>query len=247
MFVTAAPTPESHPLFINLPPTEAAALLKQGTTHLCKRGESLFRQGDPIRHFYLLTQGTIQLYRTNAQGDEKTVHILKSGQIIGEGEIMDGCSAHRMNAKAIADSTLLSFSASWLKETAKRYPEFALNLLSLLAQENHLAEIEAEHQATMSAAQLVACFLQRICVLYDYDPRKFTLPYPKSLIASRLGMEFETFSRTLAKLRENGIVVTGNEVSIQDLGQIAQYVCSICSIAEDCTTHHDLTIKVHKK
>ena len=107
-----------------------------------------------------------------------------------------------------------------------------------------MAEVEAEHQATMSAAQLVACFLQRLCVLYDYDPKGFDLPYSKTLIASRLGMELETFSRTVAKLKDHGIAVKGTHVSITDLKRIEEYVCGFCSVSEDCTAHQAMEKKM---
>lgn len=99
-------------------------------------------------------------------------------------------------------------------------------------------------QATMSAAQLVACFIQRLCVLYDFDPKGFDLPYSKTLIASRLGMELETFSRTLAKLKVNGIMVEGNRVTIHDLERIGQYVCGFCSISGECATHEEMEKKM---
>jgi CRP-like cAMP-binding protein len=95
----------------------------------------------------------------------------------------------------------------------------------------------------MSAAQLVACFMQRLCVLYDFNPESFDLPYSKTLIASRLGMELETFSRTLNKLKEHGISVNGNRVMITDLARISEYVCSFCSIADDCATHQAMEKK----
>src|SRR5471030_2400757 len=95
----------------------------------------------------------------------------------------------------------------------------------------------------MSAAQLVACFMQRLCVLYDFNPAGFDLPYSKTLIASRLGMELETFSRTVAKLKEHGITVEGTHVEIHDLGRVEQYVCGFCSIAEDCPTHQAMEKK----
>ena len=98
----------------------------------------------------------------------------------------------------------------------------------------------------MSATQLVACFLQRLCVLYDFNPREFELPYSKTLIASRLGMELETFSRTLNKLKENGISVEGTRVMIHDLRRIEQFVCATCSVAEDCTTHKNMEKKALK-
>lgn len=243
MFVPAATGLQKSVLFSGLPDAEVQRLLASGQTYTFKRGQTIFLQGDPVRFFYFITAGTVQLYRTTADGHEKTIHILKSGHPMCEGEVLDGCRAHRVSAKAIDEVSVLEFPAQWLKETSRAHPEFALNLLTLLAQETHLAEIEAEHQATMSAAQLVACFLQRICVLYDFDPKHFTLPYPKSLIASRLGMELETFSRTLAKLKENGIVVDGTTVSITDMAQIEAYVCSVCSISEDCAMHQALARK----
>ena len=162
-----------------------------------------------------------------------------------ESEIMDACNTHRANAMALENTTLLEFASSWLKESAKKYGSFALNLLALISDQVHLAEVEAEHQTNMSATQLVACFLQRLCVLYDFNPKGFDLPYSKTLIASRLGMQLETFSRTLAKLKEHGITVDGNHVTISDSRRIEQYVCGSCSISGECTTHKAMQKKVH--
>ena len=230
-------------LFSSLSDGEKDALLAGGKVRQLAKGQALFHHGDPVTHFYIVQKGQIQLFRDSADGHEKTLNIVKSGQTLCEGEILDSCRTHRTNAVAIDEAQLLEFPVAWLKESAKSYGAFALNLLSLISQQTHLAEVEAEHQATMSAAQLVACFMQRMCVLYDFDPKGFELPYSKTLIASRLGMELETFSRTLAKLKEQGISVTGTRVAIHDLGRIEQYVCGFCSIADDCTTHQALEKK----
>ena len=98
-----------------------------------------------------------------------------------------------------------------VKETARKYGSFAINLLSATDQV-HLAELEAEHQANMFAAQLVACFLQRLCVLYDFNPKGFDLPYSKSLIASRLGMNWKC---TIGQIKRPRYLVDGNKVSDQ--------------------------------
>lgn len=225
------------PLFSGLTDKDRDGLLKGGRIRHCERGEALFHHGDPVAHFYVIVSGTVQLYRENPDGKEKTIDVLKSGQTMCEGEIMDSCRGHRVNAMAVDSAAVMEFPAVWLKEAAKQHSVFALNLLSLIAQHAHMAEVEAEHQATMSAAQLVACFMQRLCVLYDFDPKGFELPYSKTLIASRLGMELETFSRTLARLKDRGIVVNGSHVAITDVGSIGQYVCGVCSISEDCPTH----------
>lgn len=234
----------SFPLFSGMPEPEKDALIKGGRIRQYPHGTVIFRHGEPITHFYVIISGTIQLYRTTADGSEKTIEVLKSGQTMCESEILDACRNHRTNAMPVADAVVMEFPVAWLKEAARKYSAFAINLLSLISSHAHMAEVEAEHQATMSAAQLVACFLQRLCVLYDYDPKGFELPYSKTLIASRLGMELETFSRTVTKLKDHGITVKGSHVSITDLARIEEYVCSFCSVSEDCLTHQAMEKKM---
>ena len=232
-------------LFSGIADEEKEELLKSGKSRKCTRGQMLFAQVDAVSHFYVVKTGTIQLFRTTPDGHEKTIELLKSGQTFCENEIMDSCTRHRVNAVAVEEgTTVIEFPTGWLKEASRKNSTFALNLLSIISQQVHLAEIEAEHQATMTAAQLVACFMQRLCVLYGFDPKSFELPYSKSLIASRLGMELETFSRTLGKLKDQGLVVEGTHVSIQDLKRIEHYVCGFCSISEDCTTHQAMEARL---
>jgi CRP-like cAMP-binding protein len=232
-------------LFSGLTEQEKDGLLKGGRVRSFPRGEMLFFHGEPVTHFYMILEGNVQLFRENQDGDEKTIHVLKAGQTLCESEILDACRNHRAHGKAVSDVKVMEFPLQWLKQSSRECSTFALNLLSLIAAQAHMAEVEAEHQATMSAPQLVACFLQRLCVLYDFDPKGFDLPYSKTLIASRLGMELETFSRTLAKLKEHGLTVEGTHVKISDLARIEHYVCGMCSISEECTTHQMLEKKAH--
>ncbi len=75
-----------------------------------------------------------------------------------------------------------------------------------------MVEVESEHKSTMNVAQRVGCFIQRLCVMHDLDPDRFTLPYSKALIASRLGISPETLSRAFVTLRKFGILVDDMQV-----------------------------------
>lgn len=231
------------PLFSGLAEKEKDALLKEGKLRQHDRGQALFFHGDPVTHFYIIAHGDVQIYRENMDGKEKTIAILNAGHTIGESDILDACLHHRVNALSITDVTVMEFDVAWLKDAARKHSVFALNLLALVSEHAHMAQIEAEHQATMSASQLVACFIQRLCILYGFNPTGFELPYSKTLIASRLGMELETFSRALAKLKSYGIQVTGTHVSITDFESVEQFVCGFCSIANDCQAHQAMTKK----
>lgn len=232
------------PLFSGIDTPRRSELLAQGRLRQLNDRTKLFVQGDSVSSFYILVDGTIQLFRESPDGHEKTLDLLHYGQTLGATEIMDACSSYRAHARSVGDSAVLEYQANNLKEMAQQNGTLALNLLAAMADQAHQAELEAEQQARMSAAQLVACFMQRLCILFDYNPAGFDLPYSKTLIASRLGLEIETFSRTLHKLRDNGMTITGNHVVIQNFEALSEYVCESCSISRECMTRQKLARKL---
>jgi CRP-like cAMP-binding protein len=224
-------------LFTGLSEREKDGLVLGGKNRRYAAGQRLFVHGDPIRNFYVVCEGAIQLFRETPDGHEMTAEVFIAGDAIGETEILQLSPAHQFNAIAVKDSLLMEFPVVWLRDNIKRHNIIALNLLGMLSRRNDVATLEAEHKATMAAPQQVACFLERLCILHDFDPHGFDLPYSKTLIASRLGMELETFSRALAKIREHGISVQGARVSFDDIEKMEAYVCANCSIAGNCNEH----------
>ena len=74
----------------------------------------------------------------------------------------------------------------------------------------------------IAGTQRVADFLLKLCPAED-GPAEVALPYDKSLIASRLGMKPESFSRSLARMRDLGVRSERSHVSISDAAALADY------------------------
>jgi CRP-like cAMP-binding protein len=221
-------------LFEGLSEAEKVEFLGGARIKACPRGTYLFTQGEEVKGFYIVQSGVVRLFRTTPEGDEVTTDILIEGDTICEGRVFRQNSIHPDYALCVEDSVLLEFPVAWLRESVSKNTAFSLNMLSILSRRSLLKDIESEHQSTMSTAQMVACFLQWMCNTHNFDPKGFDLPYSKSLIASRLGMKQETFSRTLPKLRENGIDVQGTRVSFLNFDDVDQYTCKNCSFIDDC-------------
>ena len=225
------------PFFSKLNDAEKTELLKVANFRHVKRGETLFLQGSLLTHFYWVCSGAIQKFRVTHDGRELTGAIRTTGDVLYDPDARQPELHHTMNARAVQETTLLAIPASWINEHIALWPDLADHFITLLAERAQEALIDSEHQATMNAAQLVSCYLQKLCVLHHFDPRGFELPYSKSLIASRLGMELETFSRTLPRLKELGITVTGKHVKFDDVDSAQSHACGACSITEECLTH----------
>ncbi len=222
------------PLFDGLSDAELDDFLCKARIKNYPRGAYLFTQGDNVKSFYIVQSGVVRLFRTTPGGDEITTDILIKGDTVCERKVFRYNTLHPDYALCVEDSTLLEFPAAWLRESVRKNSALSLNILSILSLRSLLKDIESEHQSTMSTAQIVACFLQWMCSIHDFDPRNFELPYNKALIASRLGMKQETFSRTLPRLRENGIDIRGTHVSFLNFHDVDRYTCENCSFMDDC-------------
>ena len=222
------------PLFSGLTAMEKDAIISEGSIYSYPRKAALFRQGDPLTHFYVICSGVVRLFHETPDGHDVTSHFRVAGDTVCTTDIFVSGGIHHTHAVAVSDVTALEFSVEWLRESVRQYAAFSSNLLSILSRRTHRLEVEVENHTTMSAVQLVACFLKRTCAINGFNPQGFNLPYSKSLIASRLGMTLETLSRTFPKLRDLGITVEGRQVVLHDLSYIERNVCAHCSAAEAC-------------
>ncbi|NCT41283.1 MAG: Crp/Fnr family transcriptional regulator [Alphaproteobacteria bacterium] len=230
------------PLFSGLTPEENTRLLANSRMRNCEGGAFLFMHGDTIVNFYVVCRGIVQIFRATPDGHEVTSDLLIAGDSLNADEIITKQDTHNKNARAVDDVLLLEIPTSWMLENLSNFDHMASHLMATLSDRLHSAQIEAEHQSTMSATQIVACYLQRLCILYGFDPDGFELPYSKTLIASRLRIELETFSRALKNLRDEGIEVDGTHVSFTDTQKTSDFVCDQCSLSEECPAH----IELHK-
>lgn len=236
---------QTLPLLSGMTDNEKSGMLKEGQVRNYARGEHLFLHGDPAKHMYVLCKGTVRLIRETPDGNEFTTDVMIAGQTVGDTELFSPHGEYPYNAIAVDDVTALRFDTAWLKAYAQRTPPFAINLLAELSRRNQLASREAEQHANMTAVQRIVCFMQHLCTLHDFNPHGFELPYNKTLIASRLGIEPETFSRALAKISDYGITVKGTTVTMTNLDAIENKVCTSCSIAGNCPEHKMLEQKMN--
>ena len=69
----------TSPLFSGMTEQDKDALLASGRLRPCPRGQMLFAHGEPVTHFYIIAIGTMQLFRVNPDGHEKTIDVQKLG------------------------------------------------------------------------------------------------------------------------------------------------------------------------
>lgn len=206
----------------DLPDTDLAALLDERGVRSIERGHVLFQQGDPARAFFLVLGGQVKLSRINPGGDEAVVHIYGAGESFAEAAMFLG-GRYPVAAEAVVPSRIMHIESDALRRKVADRPEIAFAMMASMSRHLKVLVDQIEKMKLLSADQRVAEFLLGLCGTRT-GAVTLSLPHEKSLIAKRLGMKPATFSRAIARIREVGVEVTGNQASIRDTAAVLAFV-----------------------
>jgi CRP-like cAMP-binding protein len=189
--------------------------------HVAK-GESVFNCGDPCNGFHIVVYGQVKLGFTSPQGIEKVVEIVSPGQSFGEA-LMFLDKPYIVFAQALSDAMLLHVAKHAVLEELARDPQFARRMISGLARRLHGLVRDVEAYTLRSGQERVIGYL--LADVADSTgngkPVEVHLTPGKSVIASRLNMTPEHFSRILHDLAEGGLIeMNGRTVRIPDLERL---------------------------
>jgi CRP-like cAMP-binding protein len=213
------------PLFSALAEDEIERIAAATRGKRLDRGEILFHKGDPASGFYILVTGQIELALPSAQGHEKVMKIIGPQQSFGEAMMFLGCPSP-IFARALLDSQLLHVGKEAIFQLIDTDPPFARRMLAGLSMRLHslVADVEA-YSLRSSTQRLIGYLLQRNPQKNDAVNRiEIKLATSKHILASRLNLTPETFSRVLHELIEAGLIeVRGRDITIPDLHRLRSY------------------------
>lgn len=198
------------------------------------KGHLLFVHEEPAEHFYYVTKGWIKLFRETLDGTQAVVDILPESHIFGETSLFEG-DEYPYSAEAAEPSSVISIPLSLLKSEIDENPKLAHAMLRAMARYRKQQDKELEHRTLQNAPQRIGCFLLRLAKQDEEGAVTIHLPYDKTLVASRLGMQPETFSRALSKLKQaTGIEVKGATIQMESINQLVTFSCAACSTEFPC-------------
>lgn len=180
------------------------------------RGHQLFRRGEPCRGFHVVLGGQVKLAMSSGRGDEKVIEIVGPGQSFGEAVMFLGRD-YIVGAATLSPATLLYVPRKALEEEFDRDPRIIRRVLASLSLRLHhlLADIE-DYSLSSGRARTIGFLLNQAAA--SGDSRQVQLPFAKSLVASRLNVTQEHFSRILHQLAAEGLIeVQGSTVLLRDL------------------------------
>jgi CRP/FNR family transcriptional regulator len=202
-------------LFAGLPPPDLENIAAVTVVKSLDKGQYLFHAGDPAHGFYVVQRGAVNVHRVNAAGKEQIIHIFRTGDSFAE-VALASTTGYPADARAIEPSQVLLVQKDGMLALVKRQPDLALRMLGSMSGHLRVLVSQLEDLTLKDVETRLANWLVKRCP----NPRGETsvqleLPMTKRVLAAELGTVSETFSRTLAKFREQKLLsVKGKMLTI---------------------------------
>ncbi|MBF0301711.1 MAG: Crp/Fnr family transcriptional regulator [Desulfamplus sp.] len=226
---------KSTPMFEGLKPAYLNSIAAIAKKRSCKKGETIFNEGDEGNGFYVVEQGTVKIFKTSFGGKEQIFHIYGPGKPFGEVPVFTG-KDFPASAVAISNTELIFFPRNDFISLITDNPSLALNILAVLSMRLHQFTVMVENLALKEVPARLASYL--LILVNEQEQNNHivkhkssiashnlvvTLPVSKNQLAGLLGTTPETISRVFAKFANDEIIeIDRNVVTIIDIEQLAE-------------------------
>jgi CRP-like cAMP-binding protein len=203
-------------LFSALAPADRRRIIDSAQVLRLGQGERLFDQGERASRFFLVRGGQVKLYRLSPLGQEKLIDIVGPGRTFAEAVMFMESGSYPVFAEALGPTELIAFDNETFRDLIRHSTATCFRLLASMSVHLQALLGEIEGLTLHNASFRVITYL----LSHARETRGGTalrLDLPKSVLAARLSIKPETFSRILADLRDRGLItVQGQTITLRD-------------------------------
>jgi len=175
-------------------------------THV-KRGEYLYRSGDPFTCLFAVRSGFFKSFALSPNTCCQVLGFSMTGELLGMEGI--GPGLHICNALALEDSDVCAMPFVGLQKLAREIPRLQRQLHKTMGREIVRNHEEMLRLGSMNSHERLAMFLLDISQRFaarGYSPSEFHLRMTREDIGSYIGQKLETVSRTFSKFQQEGLI-----------------------------------------
>ncbi len=187
-----------------------------------KKGENLFRQGDPFNSIYALRSGAIKTFSVSDNGEEQITGFHLASEMIGLSGMDD--ERYPVSAVALETTSVCEIPFERLDDLTAAVPQLRKQVMRLMSREIRddqqmmllLSKKTADERIATLLINLSARFRAR-----GYSATAFRLAMSRNEIGNYLGLAVETVSRVFTRFQQQQLIAAdGKQIEILDHAQL---------------------------
>jgi len=173
-----------------------------------KKGQFIFREGDPAIFVGIVLTGSVQLIREDYYGNRSIMAHIGPTQLFGESYAFSGAPTLPVSIVADEDSQLVLLDSRRIHSCCSNACEFhnqvIYNLLRLVANKNLLLHQKIQITSKRTTREKLMAYLLSQAKLSGSNT--FTIPYDRQALADYLEVDRSGLSAEISKLRKEEIL-----------------------------------------
>jgi CRP-like cAMP-binding protein len=192
------------------------AIAANKTNFKVKKGEVIFKEGDPVTGIYFVYEGNVKVHKKWGADKELIIRFANNGAIFGHRGLGTPSAIYPISATALEDGVICYVDNEFFESTLKVNPEFTYKLMLFFADELRDAEKKMRNLAHMTVKGRVAQALLSLKQQFGVnDDGHINIELTRQDLASYTGATYETVFRVMNELLKEDIVsTTGKKIII---------------------------------
>lgn len=191
------------------------------TSHIIKKGEYIFAEGETVNGVYCVTSGVCKLSKLSANGKDQIVKLVKAGELLGQRTLISEEPAN-LSAVAIEDMEVCFIPKTEVLQMFDQNNQFSRNLMKSIC--GDLKET-SDHLVSISQKTVKERLAETLIYLEENFGKNtdgsLRIQLSREELAGMIGTATESCIRLLSDFNKNGLIeLIGKKIVIKDMGKL---------------------------
>lgn len=201
-------------LFRDLDDYELEKIVDISISREWKKNSHVFLQGDPLENVYFINDGKVKIYKSDANGREQIVAILKKGEMFPHvGFFRKG--GYPGYSEVLEPASLVVVPISQFEKVLVENPHLSIKVFKVLGEKIVDLQERLEAQILNNTYEQIIKLLIRLGELHGEKQEDGTIvlksDFTNKDLANMIGTTRETVSRTLTKLKKDELITSDTQ------------------------------------
>ena len=189
-----------------------------------KKGELIFREGEPVHGIYYVYSGTVKVHKKWGTEKELIIRFARQGEIFGHRGLGQE-AIYPISATALEPVNACFIDLDFFRASLKVNQDFMYGLLLFFADELQESERKMRNLAHMQVKGRVAQALTTLQEKFGRTREGFIqMTLSRQDLASLVGATYETVFRIINELAEEELItLSGKNIAINDAAKLVVY------------------------
>ena len=191
------------------------------TSHIIKKGEVIFEEGDNVNGIYCIKDGICKLTKLSANGKDHIVKLVTKGELLGQRSMISDEPVN-LSAVALEDMQVCFIPKSEVMGYFDKNNQFSMNVMKTICGDLKDAD---DHMVNLAQKTVKERLAETLLNLHDTfgknEDNSLKVQLSRDELASMIGTATESCIRLLSDFKKLGLIeLAGKKIVLKDINKL---------------------------